>query len=422
MRTASYEQLIREPIDAQYKGFPATDTTHTIGTVASAGWQLTDFMFPVLVLKQEPLEHNLKLMADWCAEHNVSLAPHGKTPMAPQLFLRQLDAGAWGVTAATTSQARIMRSFGVRRIILANELVNPAALRWVGQQLDADPEFEMFCLVDSSYTVDRMTALLAGVRRQLPVFLEVGMPAGRAGVRDHAEALKVAASIAASPALRLAGVEAFEGVAGSNREPQTLAEVDDVLSRMVELLGEIDKAGHFDGDEIVFTAGGSSYFDRVVAAAERIGTLSKPVRTVLRSGCYLTHDHGSYEVTSPLRAGQDGPSLQPALEVWGEVLSTPEPGRAIVGFGKRDVPYDQTLPTPLTWTDATGTQTGVAGRATVEKLNDQHAYLSYADLDIKPGDLLSFGISHPCTAFDKWRLIPVVDAGYRVVDAVRTFF
>lgn len=412
MRTASYEQLIREPIDAQYKGFPVAETT--IGTVAAAGWQLTDFMFPVLALKQEPLEHNLQLMADWCAEHNVSLAPHGKTPMAPQLFLRQLKAGAWGVTAATVSQARIMRSFGVRRIILANELVNAAALRWVGQQLDADPEFELYCLVDSTFTVDRMTALLDGVTRPLPVFLEVGMPAGRAGVRDHAEALKVAASIAASPRLRLAGVEAFEGVAGADREPKTLEAVDNVLARMVELLGEIDDAGHFEGDEIIFTAGGSAYFDRVVAAAQ---TITRPVRTVLRSGCYLTHDHGSYAVTSPLRS-----ALQPALEVWGEVLSTPEPGRAIVGFGKRDVPYDQDLPTPLTWTDATGTRTDVAGRAKVAKLNDQHAFLSYEGLDLRPGDLLSFGISHPCTAFDKWRLIPVVDADYRVVDAIRTFF
>jgi len=32
------------------------------------------------------------------------------------------------------------------------------------------------------------------------------------------------------------------------------------------------------------------------------------------------------------------------------------------------------------------------------------------------------GISHPCTAFDKWQLIPVVDEEYRIVDVVRTFF
>ncbi|WP_163567780.1 alanine racemase [Fodinicola feengrottensis] len=266
MTTASYEQLIREPIDNQYKGFPPSETTYTIGTVAAAGWNVLagDLLLPALVLHQDALDHNLALMAKWCADRNVSLAPHGKTPMAPQLFLRQLQAGAWGVTAATVSQARIMRSFGVRRIVLANELVSPVGLRWVAQQLDADESFELFCLVDSAYTADRMASILAaaGAVRPLPVLLEVGLPAGRAGVRDDTEALALAEHIAGLPQLRLAGVEAFEGVAGSNREPVTLAAIDAVLGRMTALLTEIDKRGLFDGDEVLFTAGGSAFFDR----------------------------------------------------------------------------------------------------------------------------------------------------------------
>jgi D-serine deaminase-like pyridoxal phosphate-dependent protein len=421
--TASYEQLIREPIDNQYKGFPPSDTTYTIGTVGNAGWNVLagDLLLPALVIHEDALEHNLALMAAWCAERGVSLAPHGKTPMAPQIFLRQLKAGAWGVTAATISQARIMRSFGVRRIVLANELVSPVGLRWAARQLDADESFEFFCLVDSIYTAERMASILTDAVRPLPVLLEVGLPSGRAGVRDDAEALALADRIASLPQLRLAGVEAFEGVAGSNREPATLAAIDAVLGRMTGLLADIDKRGHFGGDEILFTAGGSSFFDRVVAASEQIGTLSRPVRTVLRSGCYVTHDHGSYEVTSPLRSTLDGPSLKPALELWAEVLSTPEPGHAIVGFGKRDAPYDQELPMPLTWIDAAGARTEVTGKARVSKLNDQHAFVE-SDLPLRPGDMLTFGIAHPCTAFDKWRLIPVIDTDTTVIDAVRTFF
>jgi D-serine deaminase-like pyridoxal phosphate-dependent protein len=38
------------------------------------------------------------------------------------------------------------------------------------------------------------------------------------------------------------------------------------------------------------------------------------------------------------------------------------------------------------------------------------------------GSRLEFGISHPCTVFDKWQLIPVLDDDGRVVDLIRTFF
>ena len=59
----------------------------------------------------------------------------------------------------------------------------------------------------------------------------------------------------------------------------------------------------------------------------------------------------------------------------------------------------------------------------VQGLDDQHAYLSVPpDCGLAPGDLVCLGISHPCTAFDKWRVIPVIDDEYRVVDAVHTFF
>jgi len=59
----------------------------------------------------------------------------------------------------------------------------------------------------------------------------------------------------------------------------------------------------------------------------------------------------------------------------------------------------------------------------VTKLMDQHAYLSVdTDVDLRVGDLLRFGISHPCTAFDKWRHIPVVDGDHRVVDVLHTYF
>ena len=55
------------------------------------------------------------------------------------------------------------------------------------------------------------------------------------------------------------------------------------------------------------------------------------------------------------------------------------------------------------------------GLLTVVELNDQHAYARIEPgLTIDVGDRVRCGMSHPCTAFDKWRHIPVLDEDDRV--------
>jgi D-serine deaminase-like pyridoxal phosphate-dependent protein len=103
--------------------------------------------------------------------------------------------------------------------------------------------------------------------------------------------------------------------------------------------------------------------------------------------------------------------LDPALAIYAQVLSTPEPGLAIAGMGKRDAPFDEGLPV--------AENPGL----TVTRLNDHHTYLAVAEgVQVAVGDVLRFGISHPCTAFDKWRWIPVVDDAGVVVDVLSTCF
>lgn len=413
-------ELRAEPIDWRFRGFSATGEPATIGELAARRWNALagDLLLPVMVLKESALAHNLELMAGYCREHGVDLAPHGKTPMAPQLALRQLEAGAWGITAATVAQVRVFRAFGIGRILLANELVDPAGLRWVANELAADPAFDFLCLADSAAGVARLGEALAGAARPPRVLVELGMPGRRAGCRSVAEARAVAEAVARAPALELAGVEGYEGLSDDRDE------VDRFLGNLRELAEELDAAGLFTGRaEIVVSAGGSAWFDRVVEILGGGWHLSAPVRIVLRSGSYLTHDSVHYERASPFGTRVPGERLRPALEAWGAVLSRPEPGRAIVGFGKRDVPYDLDLPVPRLVRSSAGELRSVDGELTVTELNDQHAFVSVADgFELAVGDLVGCGISHPCTAFDKWPLLPVVDDDYTVVDAVRTYF
>jgi D-serine deaminase-like pyridoxal phosphate-dependent protein len=427
-RSLNLDRVLEEPVDWRYKSFPAGPPI-TIRAVRERGWNALggEFMLPVMVLKDSALRHNIDVMASFCERNGISLAPHAKTAMAPQLVQRQLDAGAWAVTAATMSQVRVWRAFGMDRVILANELVEPASVRWVVEEMGDDPGFKFCCLVDSLAGVRLLDSAVgaAGPKQKLEVLLELGLAGGRTGSRTPEQAHEVASAVAASRHLALVGVEAFEGVIHVGGLPETMAAVDQFLTQMHALVLDLDRAGFFAHlKEVMVTAGGSAFLDRVVAELGDPWGLSRPVRLVLRSGCYITHDAVHYHQLSPFGTRiPDTDPLQEALEVWGAVLSRPEPGRALLGFGKRDVSYDLELPVPRFVKSADRAPRPFRAEASITALNDQHAYMQVDEAeDLRVGDLVGCGISHPCTAFDKWRLIPLVDDRYRVIDAILTYF
>ncbi|TFV60033.1 amino acid deaminase [Mycobacterium sp. PS03-16] len=404
--------LSSEPLDWRYKGLPAAWSGATAADVCARQPDLfaSGALGPVCVLNASALTHNLVTMARWCRARGVELAPHGKTHMAPQLLARQFAAGAVAVTAATVGQARVFRAFGVREIVLANEVVDPAGLSWLGDQLAADPAFRVVCWADSVAGVAAMSAALDGAARPLDVCVEVGMGGGRTGCRTDADADAVARAVTAAPGLRLVGVAGYEAARGHEVTAAALTEVTGYLTRLRAAVVRL--APLFETDEVMVTAGGSTYFDAVADVLTGDWPSGMTVRTVLRSGCYLTHDDGLYHRTSPMpRTGDAG--LRPAMSVWARTVSRPEPELALVTMGRRDVSFDQGPPIP---TSLTGSE--------VSHLHDQHAFvrLGPADRGLEVGDWVRFGVSHPCTTFDKWQLIPVLDDDHRVVELVRTFF
>jgi D-serine deaminase-like pyridoxal phosphate-dependent protein len=410
-------------VDATTKGFGAVPAPVPLPEVGGLGWSFEDLQPPVLVLRLSAMEHNLALMSDYCERAGVLLAPHGKTTMAPQLWSMQLEAGAWGITAATAVQARAMRAAGVRRVLVANEVTDPGSIRWAAADL-GDEASELLCYVDSLRGVELLERGLreAAARRPLSVLVELGHAGGRTGSRDAGEAVEVARAVAGSSALELAGVAGYEGTISHDREPASLEAVRAFLDDLHRLTERMFDAGLLRGPATV-TAGGSLYFDLV---AERLAggwPEGSGVRVLLRSGCYLTHDAGFYERASPFSAAEPAGRFRSALEAWGAVLSRPEPALALVGLGRRDVPFDQGYPRPLLVRRPDGSAEEVDGRIEVTALNDQHAFCRLEDrLRLDEGDLLMCGISHPCTAFDRWRVIPVLDDEDRVVDAIATFF
>ncbi|MEV6807206.1 alanine racemase [Streptomyces sp. NPDC051132] len=416
-------RLAGERVDHRFKGLPPDADGLTVAELAAQRRNLfresDGFTTPLLALSAERLEHNLALMETYTARHGLAFAPHGKTSMAPQLFHRQLRRGAWGITLAVPHQVRVARAFGVRRIFLANELVDAAALRWIAAELAADPEFRFVCYVDSVSGVERMDAALRGAVRPVDVVVELGAGEGaRTGVRDEAEGAAVAAAVAGAAALRLAGVAGYEGeVPGADPK-----RVRAYLRRLVALAAALDGAGRFAGaEEIVVSAGGSAWFDAVAEVFAELPALSRPVLKLLRSGAYVSHDDGHYRRLTPFTRVPEEGALEPAFRLWAQVVSRPTREQAFANAGKRDAAHDLDLPAAQV-VRRDGVERPAAG-VTVTGLSDQHTWLrTDPEADVEVGDWIGFGLSHPCTSFDKWQLIPVAEADGTVVDYIRTFF
>ncbi|MFE9994428.1 amino acid deaminase [Streptomyces avermitilis] len=423
MSAEALARLATDRVDHRFKGLPPDAEGLTVGELAAQRRDLFTggFTTPVLALSAERLTHNLELMETYAARHGLAFAPHGKTSMAPQLFQRQLEHGAWGITLAVPHQVRVAREFGIQRVFLANELVDAAALRHIAADLAADPGYRFICYVDSVRGVELMDAALRGTPRPVDVVVELAAGEGaRTGVRTEEECAAVADAVAATPTLRLVGVAGYEG-----EVPRADSErVHAWLRRLVALAVDFDRAGRFkDAGEIVVSAGGSAWFDAVADVFAGIPDLSLPVLKLLRSGAYVSHDDGHYRRLTPFARVPEEGALHPAFRLWTQIVSRPSPGQAFANAGKRDAAYDLDLPLAQVVRDAGSGEIRDAAGIEVTALSDQHAWLRTApEAELEVGDWVGLGLSHPCTSFDKWQLIPLVEADGTVVDYIRTFF
>jgi D-serine dehydratase len=419
------------------KGLPLDGSIVRVGDLAGRGLNLLrgDLPMPVAVLKHSALYNNLREMQAYIERAGVKLAPHAKTTMCPELFARQLGHGAWGLSVATMTQFKLCHDIGydigMTRLILANQLVGKAEITGLARLWAQTPERAYYVLVDS---LAGATAISDGFGKcsgapPARLLIEMGMPHARCGVRTLEEGLALARAIQSLPHVELHGVEGYEGLIVSDQADRDATAVSTYLRSVLELCEALAAHQLFAAaDQIIVSAGGSAYYDLVAHVLSGKSSNSSRVVPILRSGCYVTHDIGFYHrlLTHIQRRAIAGPAphLVPALEVWSRVISRPQPNQAIVLMGKRDVSYDIDLPVACWWFreghhDAPASIDGLS----VDKLNDQHAYLSVpSEAGLQIGDLLGFRISHPCTTFDKWSLLMEVDDDYTVVGGLKTFF
>ncbi|UVJ39599.1 alanine racemase [Arthrobacter sp. CJ23] len=419
--------LAERRLDWRHKAVPATANGTTHADFVAAKHTLAELQTPLLTLDSSALQANADRLSEWCKEHGVLLAPHGKTTMAPQLWTEQLNRGAWGITLANFAQLRVAREFGVRNLQLANSLTDPHAIQWVA---GAPEDTKILSWIDSLGTVDVINRTLAGSDAVLDVLVELGAHGGRTGARSVEAALQLARAIAVSPNLRLVGVSGYEGSLAHTADDAALAAVRGYLAKMRLLHEQLLADGLYGTDSVILTAGGSAYFDDVVTVLSPcISTSTAPrVQLMIRSGAYIIHDDGFYRGISPF-SREGGRPFAAAMHGWARVVSQTEPGLAILDAGKRDLPFDEGLPEPQLIGPALGGPMEPLLGAEITSVNDQHSFMTFdaGTTTVRPGDVVRLGLSHPCTAFDKWTVIPVLadsntDGDQTVVDLIHTFF
>ena len=407
------------------KGLGAMKEALTCRKIVEQRWNLLqeDLSLPTAVLYEDKLQHNLNWMQQFITAYGVKLAPHGKTTMAPKLFARQLQTGAWGITLATAHQTRVAHAHGVRRVLMANQLVGKQNMEVIADLL-RDPAFEYYCLIDSAWQVEELGAFFHARQLRLNVLIELGVAGGRTGVRDEEQLQALLAALAAwREHIAVCGVEIYEGVL--DEEPS----IRKYLHHAVDVARSLAQKNQFDRNPVILSGAGSAWYDMVadVFSSTDIGC---PVDVILRPGCYLTHDIGVYQdaqqkiltrnpIARKMRSG-----LIPALQLWAYVQSIPEKEKAILGLGKRDAAFDAGLPKPaLHFRPGSAAPHPCSLAWKLVRMMDQHAYMTIAaGDDIQVGDMIGLDISHPCLTFDKWRYLAVLDADYQVIDVVETFF
>jgi D-serine dehydratase len=407
------------------KGLGAMEGPMTPRQIVEQRWNLLheDLSLPTAVLYEEKLAHNLAWMQQFIQAYGVNLAPHGKTTMAPSLFARQLRTGAWGITLATAHQSRVAYEHGVRRVLMANQLVGRQNMEIVSRLL-RDQKFEFYCLVDSAQQAAQLGEFFSAHHQRPNVLIELGVDGGRAGIRDPHQLDELLAVLHQwTDAIAVCGVELYEGVL------QDESAIRVFLNHAVELAARLGKGNYFDRNPAILSGAGSAWYD-VVAEVFSAADITYPLEIVLRPGCYLTHDVGVYRqaqkqilirnsIAKTMHSG-----LLPALQLWAYVQSIPEKEKAILTLGKRDAAFDAGLPTPsLHYRPGQDTPHACPSHWELVRMMDQHAFMkiSVGD-DVRVGDMIGLDISHPCLTFDKWRSLPVLDSNYQVIDLVQTFF
>jgi D-serine deaminase-like pyridoxal phosphate-dependent protein len=333
---------------------------------ATPGMAVNELDTPALLLDLDGLERNIQKMAEFFASRPVALRPHAKTHKCPQIALRQLAAGAIGITCAKVGEAEVMVATGVRDILIANQVTGAVK---IDRLTDLAAHGELMVAVDDAANVADLGAACRAKDVRLRVLVEVDIGMGRCGVRPGQAALELARQVSDEPHLRLAGLMGYEGHLVMIEDPsERERRVGEAFVALAETRELLEREGL---DVTIVSGGGTGTFD-LTSRAQGV--------TEIQAGSYVVMDSTYRRIR---------PEFESALTVLTTVVSRPEPDRVVTDAGLKAMTKEFGWPQPI---DVPG--------ASVRYLSEEHGVLSLTDpgaVTLRPGDRVRFVPSHCCT-------------------------
>ena len=321
---------------------------------------------PALVLDLDAFERNLKRMADALRGSPVRLRAHAKSHKCPEIALRQVALGAIGICCQKVSEAAVFVDAGIADILITNQVMGQSKL---GRLASLARRARIGVLVDHPLQVQALSAAAAAHDVTLDTYVEVNVGADRCGVAPGEAAVQLARQIVASPGLRFAGLQCYQGPAQHLRAPQARR---DAIAGVCEMARTTARALEACGIAVErITGAGTGTF---------IHERDSGVFNEIQAGSYvfLDRDYGDNQ------RGEGDVGFEHALFVRTTVMSRATAGRAIVDAGLKASSIDSGLPT-------------VWGRPDLRyvKAADEHGVLATSDAAaVSLGDTLMLVPGH----------------------------
>ncbi|GAA3940774.1 DSD1 family PLP-dependent enzyme [Actinomadura viridis] len=368
-------------------------TERSEGMSTAGGAALDEVPTPALLVDRARMEANLAAMAGALGAAGVALRPHFKTSKCVAVARRQLAHGAIGFTCATPAEVALLQDAGVEDVLWAHQPVGPAKVAFAVRALARGGLTVALDSVEAAGPLAR-AAEAAGV--EVPFVLEVDTGLHRAGV-DPDRAVRVAAELAALPALRMRGVLTHEGhLAAHGSDRAGLEAAGGLAGRTLALVaGELRAAGHACP---------------LVSVGSTPGATSAPFAegvTEARPGTYVYFDANQVGLGSARIE-------QCAQTVLARVTSAQRPGTVIIDAGIKAMSSDA-----VATAGALGIVCDMEGRP-LEGVefsggNEEHGYLTGPGTSgLRVGDLLRIVPNHACGTTNMWSALYFVEGGRAV--------
>ena len=434
-----FNEIFNSEVDSKTKGISNLNKIK-IKNISKKKWNVLnqDVQFPILTINENKFKKNMFSMKKYADSNNVLLAPHCKTSMSPQLLNKIKINGCWGFAAANNQQVSVLLQMGIRKIILANlitnesNLVNLFALVKKYKNLS-----EIYICVDSIFGINLLKeiSIKYQFKNNIKILIEVGLKNSRSGVRSITSLNLLADLINKLPRnFILSGILFYEGAAKKKNYLDSLRNVKKSINFAINCFDFLIKNKLIKNNEYILSGAGSEFFDLVVYLFNKYKQRDK-VKFIIRPGSYIAYGNGYYtdvlnniekrkKIFIKKKSIKATDLFFPALELWSFVISQQDEGKAILNFGKRDVSFDLGYPIPLAIYRNKKLIKKINNKKDINiyKLNDQHAFIKYNKFNLKVGDLVKFGVSHPCITINNWNTLYLINNKNVIIEALKTFF